>query len=160
MNLQKSSLNFKLASVNPPSIAQLPSQKRKKRRVQLREAQRRRRVRLKEESKSFLQIILDQETLQSLRVYSDTVGKSLYICAADLIRDGLSLRTQSGSQLEPSIVVGTVREERATPINDTNPDAPIQGNAPSEPTPQELTSPKPAADAGHKPEDQIELSVG
>jgi len=160
VNLQKSSLNFKLASVNPTSIAQLPPQKRKKRRVQLREAQRRRRVRLKEESKSFLQIILDQETLQSLRVYSDTVGKSLYICAADLIRDGLSLRTQSGSQLEPSIVVGTVREERATPINDTNPDAPIQGNAPSEPTPQELTSPKPAADAGHKPEDQIELSVG
>jgi len=149
VNLQKSSLNFKLASVNPPSIAQLPSQKRKKRRVQLREAQRRRRVRLKEESKSFLQIILDQETVQSLRVYSDTVGKSLYICAADLIRDGLSLRTQAGSQPEPSIVVGTVGEESAIPTN-----------ASSEPTPQELASSKPAADAGHKSEDQIELSVG
>ena len=160
MNLEKSSLNFKLASVNPTSIAQLPPQKRKKRRVQLREAQRRRRVRLKEESKSFLQIILDQETLQSLRVYSNTVGKSLYICAADLIRDGLSLRIKSGFQPEPSIAVETVREERAIPTNDANPEALIQGNAPSEPTPQELASPKPAADAGHKSEDQIELSVG
>jgi hypothetical protein len=70
-------------------MAHLSPQKRKKRRVQLREAQRRRRARLKDEAKSFLQIILDQETLKSLRVYSDSQGKPLHTCAADLIRGGL-----------------------------------------------------------------------
>ena len=70
-------------------MAQLSPQKRKKRRVQLREAQRRRRARLKDESKSFLQIILSQEMLLALRRYSDLVGKPLHACAADLIERGL-----------------------------------------------------------------------
>ena len=70
-------------------MAQLSPQKRKKRRVQLREAQRRRRARLKEESKSFLQIILSQEMLLALRHYSDLVGKPLHACAAELIERGL-----------------------------------------------------------------------
>src|SRR5262245_38581384 len=67
------------------SMAQLSPQKRKKRRVQLREAQRRRRARLKEDSKSFLQIILSQETLMALRNYSEAVGKPLHTTAAELI---------------------------------------------------------------------------
>jgi hypothetical protein len=71
------------------TMAQLSPQKRKKRRVQLREAQRRRRARLKEDSKSFLQIILSQETLSALRNYSETVGKPLHTSAADLIDQGL-----------------------------------------------------------------------
>jgi hypothetical protein len=70
-------------------MAQLSPQKRKKRRVQLREAQRRRRARLKEDSKSFLQIILNQETLSALRNYSETVGKPLHTSAAELIDRGL-----------------------------------------------------------------------
>jgi hypothetical protein len=70
-------------------MAQLSPQKRKKRRVQLREAQRRRRARLKEESKSFLQIILSQEMLLALRHYSDLVDKPLHACAAELIERGL-----------------------------------------------------------------------
>jgi hypothetical protein len=70
-------------------MAQRSPQKRKKRRVQLREAQRRRRARLKEESKSFLQIILSREMLLALRHYSDMVGKPLHACAADLIEGGL-----------------------------------------------------------------------
>jgi hypothetical protein len=70
-------------------MAQRSPQKRKKRRVQLREAQRRRRARLKEDSKSFLQIILSQETLSALRNYSETVGKPLHTSAADLIDQGL-----------------------------------------------------------------------
>jgi hypothetical protein len=70
-------------------MAQLSPQKRKKRRVQLREAQRRRRARLKEDSKSFLQIILTQETLSALRNYSETVGKPLHTSAAELIDRGL-----------------------------------------------------------------------
>jgi hypothetical protein len=70
-------------------MAQFSPQKRKKRRVQLREAQRRRRARLKEESKSFLQIILSQEMLLALRHYSDLVGKPLHACAAELIERGL-----------------------------------------------------------------------
>jgi len=72
-------------------MAQLSPQKRKKRRVQLREAQRRRRARLKEESKCFLQIILDQEVLLALRNYSDLVGKPLHACATELIETGLGL---------------------------------------------------------------------
>jgi len=70
-------------------MAQLSPQKRKKRRVQLREAQRRRRARLKEDSKSFLQIILSQETLVALRNYSEAVGKPLHTAAAELIDRGL-----------------------------------------------------------------------
>jgi hypothetical protein len=70
-------------------MAQLSPQKRKKRRVQLREAQRRRRARLKKDSKSFLQIILTQETLSALRNYSETVGKPLHTSAAELIDRGL-----------------------------------------------------------------------
>jgi hypothetical protein len=70
-------------------MAQLPPKKRKKRRVQLREAQRRRRARLKEESKSFLQIILSHQMLMALRQYSDSVGKPLHASAAELIERGL-----------------------------------------------------------------------
>jgi hypothetical protein len=79
-------------------MAQLYPQKRKKRTVQLREAQRRRRARLKEESKSYLHIILSQETLLALRQYSDLVGKPLHACAADLIKgclDRLSIAGKS-----------------------------------------------------------------
>jgi hypothetical protein len=79
-------------------MAQLSPQKRKKRRVQLREAQRRRRARLKEESKSFLQIILSQEMLKALRRYSDLVGKPLHTCAAELIERGLGRPPQRGGQ--------------------------------------------------------------
>src|SRR6476469_10509464 len=80
-------------------MAQLSPQKRKKRRVQLREAQRRRRARLKEESKSFLQIILSQEMLRALRHYSDLVGKPLHACAAELIERGLD-RPEPGTHLQ------------------------------------------------------------
>jgi hypothetical protein len=79
-------------------MAQLSPQKRKKRRVQLREAQRRRRARLKDESKSFLQIILSQEMLLALRHYSDLVGKPLHACAAELIERGLGHSEQLDSQ--------------------------------------------------------------
>ena len=79
-------------------MAQLSPQKRKKRRVQLREAQRRRRARLKKESKSFLQIILSQEMLLALRHYSDLVGKPLHACAAELIERGLGHPLQLESQ--------------------------------------------------------------
>jgi hypothetical protein len=79
-------------------MAQLSPQKRKKRRVQLREAQRRRRARLKEESKSFLQIILSQEMLLALRHYSDSVGKPLHACAAELIERGLDRPRQLDRQ--------------------------------------------------------------
>ena len=82
-------------------MAQLSPQKRKKRRVQLREAQRRRRARLKDESKSFLQIILSQEMLLALRRYSDLVGKPLHACAAELIEGGLGrLQKRENGQLE------------------------------------------------------------
>jgi hypothetical protein len=81
-------------------MAQLSPQKRKKRRVQLREAQRRRRARLKEESKSFLQIILSQEILSALRNYSDLVGKPLHSCAAELIEAGLGVHQVQDKQKE------------------------------------------------------------
>jgi hypothetical protein len=71
-------------------MAQLPPKKRKRRRLQLREAQRRRRARLKEQSKSFLQIILGQETLHALRSYSETLQLPVHVCAAELIQNALS----------------------------------------------------------------------
>jgi hypothetical protein len=67
-------------------MAQVSSQKQKKRRQQLRDAQRRRRARLKEENKSFLQIILDEELLQLLRNYSARCGQPMHIAAAELLR--------------------------------------------------------------------------
>ena len=84
-------LGFSSGYAVQSSMAQLSPQKRKKRRVQLREAQRRRRAKLKEESKSFLQIILDREILLALRTYSDLVGKPLHTCATELIETGLDL---------------------------------------------------------------------
>ena len=85
-------LGFSGDYADQSSMAQLSPQKRKKRRIQLREAQRRRRARLKEESKCFLQIILGQEILLALRNYSDLVGKPLHTCATELIEIGLSLQ--------------------------------------------------------------------
>jgi hypothetical protein len=87
-------------------MAQLSPQKRKKRRVQLREAQRRRRAKLKEESKSFLQIILDQEILLALRTYSDLVGKPLHACATELIETGLGLHQKLQNQQQEEVPQG------------------------------------------------------
>src|SRR5271165_6100796 len=97
-------LGFSGDYLDQSSMAQLSPQKRKKRRVQLRQAQRRRRARLKEESKCFLQIILDQEILLALRNYSDLVGKPLHTCATELIEIGLSLqqKVQIRQQLDQS----------------------------------------------------------
>ena len=67
------------------SMAQGSSQKLKKRRQQLRDAQRRRRARLKEENKSFLQIILNEELVQLLRDYSARCGQPMHIAAAELL---------------------------------------------------------------------------
>jgi hypothetical protein len=65
-------------------------QKRKKRLIQLREAQRRRRNRLKDEKKTFLQIILTQEMQQALRRFSADHSRPMHVCAAELIEEGLS----------------------------------------------------------------------
>jgi hypothetical protein len=66
-------------------MAQLSSQKQKKRREQLRDAQRRRRARLKDEHKSFLQIILNEDLLHLLRNYSARCGQPMHIAAAELL---------------------------------------------------------------------------
>jgi hypothetical protein len=76
-------------------------QKRKRRRVQLRDAQRRRRARLKTEAKSFLQIILTKETLELLRKRSDAEGKPLHICATEILESGLSVRPDRESTTAP-----------------------------------------------------------
>jgi hypothetical protein len=65
-------------------------QKRKKRLIQLREAQRRRRNRLKDEKKTFLQIILTQEMQQALRRFSADHARPMHVCAAELIEEGLT----------------------------------------------------------------------
>jgi hypothetical protein len=71
-------------------MSQPAAQKRKRRLIQLREAQRRRRNRLKEEKKTFLQIILTEEMQQSLRRFSAERAKPMHVCAADLIQEGLA----------------------------------------------------------------------
>jgi hypothetical protein len=70
-------------------MTQVSSQKQKKRRQQLRDAQRRRRARLKEENKSFLQIILNEELLQLLRGYSARCGQPMHLAAAELLHANL-----------------------------------------------------------------------
>src|SRR5258708_11157926 len=71
-------------------MSQSAGQKRKRRLIQLREAQRRRSNRLKEEKKTFLQIILTEEMQQSLRRFSADRAKPMHVCAADLIQEGLA----------------------------------------------------------------------
>jgi hypothetical protein len=66
-------------------MAQVSTQRQKKRRQQLRDAQRRRRARLKEENKSFLQIILNEELVQLLRNHSARCGQPMHIAAAELL---------------------------------------------------------------------------
>jgi hypothetical protein len=111
-------------------MAQLSPQKRKKRRVQLREAQRRRRARLKDESKSFLQIILSQEMLLALRRYSDLVGKPLHACAADLIERGLG----HPQELEPE------QQIEQQPYNGTDPENPDPSPAKKKPDPGDVSA--------------------
>ena len=113
-------------------MAQLSPQKRKKRRVQLREAQRRRRAKLKEESKCFLQIILDQEILLALRNYSDLVGKPLHTCATELIEIGLGLheKVQIRQQEQPdqSPLPEVVPERGSEPAENAGQTVPLEGN--------------------------------
>jgi hypothetical protein len=174
VNPEKSSLDLNIESVtiSPIAMAQLSPQKRKKRRVQLREAQRRRRARLKEESKSFLQIILDQETLHSLRVYSDTEGKPLHICAADLIRGGLYLKPNRGLTAE-SHVETTLEEDISSPFESKSEHAEVTPftNEPEKsqtvceetvqdaPEPVTISSPQPLADQRLEPKNQMELFI-
>ena len=113
-------------------MAQLSPQKRKKRRVQLREAQRRRRARLKEESKCFLQIILDQEILLALRNYSDLVGKPLHTCATELIETGLGLhqkvQNRQQEELEQSPLPEVVLQRGGEPPNNAGHTVPLEGS--------------------------------
>ena len=66
-------------------MAPASPQKRKRRRIQLRDAQRRRRARLKTESKSFLQIILTKETFELLRKRCEVEGKPMHIGATEIL---------------------------------------------------------------------------
>src|SRR5271165_6968866 len=109
-------LGFSGGYADQNKMAQFSPQKRKKRRVQLREAQRRRRARLKEESKSFLQIILSQEMLLALRHYSDLVGKPLHACAAELIERGLGHPRQLANE-QPGEQQGAPQAEELPPRN-------------------------------------------
>src|SRR3984957_11739787 len=72
-----------------PSMIQQVAQKRRKRLLQLREAQRRRRTRLKEEHKAFLQIILTEDMQAALRKLSALRDIPMHLCAAELIEEGL-----------------------------------------------------------------------
>jgi hypothetical protein len=72
-----------------PSMIQQVAQKRRKRLLQLREAQRRRRTRLKEEHKAFLQIILTEDMQAALRKLSASRDIPMHLCAAELIEEGL-----------------------------------------------------------------------
>jgi hypothetical protein len=70
-------------------MIQQVAQKRRKRLLQLREAQRRRRTRLKEEHKAFLQIILTEDMQAALRKLSALRDIPMHLCAAELIEEGL-----------------------------------------------------------------------
>lgn len=95
--------------IDDQAMAQLPPKKRKRRRLQLREAQRRRRARLKEQSKSFLQVILEQETLRALRSYSKALQLPVHVCAAELIQNAL-LKSDGSASEEDAIRPGAAIE--------------------------------------------------
>jgi ribosomal protein S20 len=91
----------------PPSMIQQVAQKRKKRLLQLREAQRRRRTRLKEEHKAFLQIILTEDMQAALRNLSSARDIPMHLCAAELIEEGLARQrtaeiSNPAARMEPS----------------------------------------------------------
>jgi hypothetical protein len=125
-------LGFSGAYAEESSMAQLSPQKRKKRRVQLREAQRRRRARLKEDSKSFLQIILDQEILSALRSYSDLVGKPLHACATELIETGLGLHQKLQNRQQENLQQAShpeaALEQHDEPVKNPGQSAPLEGS--------------------------------
>src|SRR5260370_9704243 len=64
-------------------------QKGKKGLLELSEAQGRRRTRLKEEHKAFLQIILTEDMQAALRKLSASRDIPMHLCAAELIEEGL-----------------------------------------------------------------------
>jgi hypothetical protein len=112
-------------------MSQPAAQKRKRRLVQLREAQRRRRNRLKEEKKTFLQIILTEEMQQSLRRFSAERGRPMHVCAADLIQEGLA------KYLVPEPPAVTPDEHFA---QDTGGEAPKMVESPSSPAANQTES--------------------
>jgi hypothetical protein len=93
-------------------MAPASPQKRKRRKIQLRDAQRRRRARLKTESKSFLQIILRKETLELLRKRSEAAGKPVHICATEILESGLIAGPEDQQREElDKVAVDHVEEE-------------------------------------------------
>ena len=65
---------------------------------------------MKEDSKSFLQIILSQETLVALRNYSEAVGKPLHTAAAELIDRGIvNAIVSTGALMAHGLVEATGR---------------------------------------------------
>jgi len=107
-------------------MSQPAAQKRKRRLIQLREAQRRRRNRLKEEKKTFLQIILTEEMQQSLRRFSADRAKPMHVCAADLIQEGLA---KSGIP-EPPLTSGSVEHySQSTPVEPPKDSTPTESES-------------------------------
>jgi hypothetical protein len=102
-------------------MSQPAAQQRKRRLIQLREAQRRRRNRLKEEKKTFLQIILTEEMQQSLRRFSADRARPMHVCAADLIQEGLAKYLVSQPPFEPEH------------YSQSAPSGPPEGSTPTEP---------------------------
>ena len=108
-------------------MSQPAAQKRKRRLIQLREAQRRRRNRLKEEKKTFLQIILTEEMQQSLRRFSAERDRPRHVCAADLIQEGLARYLGP----EPPVAAGATGHFKP----DNGVEAPKTVESPNEPAP-------------------------
>jgi hypothetical protein len=104
------------------SINKLPPRKRKKRQTQLRDAQRRRRARLKEGQMTFLQLILDSETFDALRKYSETSGKPIRICATELLNKQLGV-TPTPPETD-GVLSSTTAEPALTPQCDATLDTP------------------------------------
>ncbi|MBV8586116.1 MAG: hypothetical protein JO331_12220 [Verrucomicrobia bacterium] len=82
-------------------MSQYLAQKRKRRLGQLREAQRRRRLRLKEERKAFLQVILTQDMQHTLRELSASRDLPVHVCAEKLIEEGLARYRSFSPSPEP-----------------------------------------------------------
>lgn len=107
--------------------------KKKKRLEQLRDAQRRRREKLKKDSRHFVQIILPESTLQRLRLIIMASGETMQEAIARVVLTGLDH--------SPSVALAETRSIEAVPstppsvATDPQPEPPFVADDPSESSP-------------------------
>ncbi len=104
---------------------------KKKRLVQLRDAQRRRRARLRDDKQHFVQIILPETTLAELSRLIEESGETMQQAIARLVQSALNAEPVTGEELETAEAVEAVEIERIAEIADEITPEPTESAAPT-----------------------------